>query len=45
MKKRCLKLEKEKEILLSKVMCEADLVEDDSKVKCYTGQHSYILLK
>ena len=43
-RKSCLKLEKERDRLSSNV-CEANLVEDDSKVLYYTGLPSYVLLK
>ena len=44
-RKNCLELEKERDSLSSNVVCEANLVEDDSKVLYYTGLPSYALLK
>ena len=44
-RKRCLKLETDKDSSSSNVLCEANLVDDDSKVQYYTGLPSYVLLK
>ena len=44
-RKRCLKLETEKDSSSSNVLYEPNLVEDDRKVQYYTGLPSYVLLK